>query len=436
MRQPLRSTGTVVLSIVFANVVPAVAAEWNAANDFSSTSNPSGPWTYGWSTNPGVDFSPYGHEAPYSACLPTVIDQWYEPLTVDPVPHLSHSTSPTALTCGGFQDVVPDELLLHPGPTGEHSVLRWTAPYTGLVDVDASFVGRALGGTTTDVHVFHNGSSLFSGNVNGTGVPTSFQLQGRYVRAGDTIDFTVGDGSNGYLSDTTGLSASISLVNSWVAATEFSSVNNPSGPWTYGWSTDSGVAFSTYVNEAPYSACLPTVIDQWYEPISVDPTPHLSHSASPTPVSCGGFTDLTPDELLLHPGPGGEHSVLRWTAPFTGVVDIDASFVGRAPGGTTTDVHVFQNGLSLFSGNVSETGVPTNFHVSSHHVAVNDTIDFTVGYGADGNYVSDTTGLSVTIAILNDIPAMSSVGLAFVSVGLVLCGAWVLRRRAQEQQQG
>ncbi|WP_199249740.1 hypothetical protein [[Phormidium] sp. ETS-05] len=71
-----------------------------------------------------------------------------------------------------------------------------------------------VGQTTTDVHVLHNNSLLFSGLINGFGTASakSFATTGK-VQAGDTIDFVVGYGSNqNYGYDSTGLDVTISTT--------------------------------------------------------------------------------------------------------------------------------------------------------------------------------------------------------------------------------
>ncbi|MBO0698168.1 MAG: hypothetical protein J2P46_07225, partial [Zavarzinella sp.] len=88
---------------------------------------------------------------------------------------------------------------------GEHSVVRWTAPAAGTYDVAALFTGDDL--TSTDVHVWHNGVSIFDGTVNGFRSGPYFETAVT-VAAGDTIDFRVGPNGN-FFSDSTGLDAVI-----------------------------------------------------------------------------------------------------------------------------------------------------------------------------------------------------------------------------------
>ncbi len=108
----------------------------------------------------------------------------------------------------------PGEILLHPGPNGEVSLLRFTAPTTGFYRATGSFFGRDHSGTTTDVHLLANGTSVFDGAVNGYGPGTGPGFDKTvFLAAGGTLDFGVGYGSNGtYFSDSTGLIADVSVT--------------------------------------------------------------------------------------------------------------------------------------------------------------------------------------------------------------------------------
>jgi len=108
----------------------------------------------------------------------------------------------------------PGEVSLSPGPNNEFSDIRWTAPGDGLVAVTGDFTGALnLGGfLSSDVHVLHNGVSLFDGSIMGATDTAPFQ-QAVAVKAGDTIDFEVGTGTDASnVSDTTGLDATIKFL--------------------------------------------------------------------------------------------------------------------------------------------------------------------------------------------------------------------------------
>jgi hypothetical protein len=100
-------------------------------------------------------------------------------------------------------------LNLHPGPSGEQSTVRWTAPSAGTYQVKGRFQGIDTGGTTTNVRILYKGVQVQSGSVNGYGSQATYDFA-LLVVAGDTIDFVVGYGSNNtYNSDSTGLTAII-----------------------------------------------------------------------------------------------------------------------------------------------------------------------------------------------------------------------------------
>ena len=103
----------------------------------------------------------------------------------------------------------PGQLALGPGFFLQYSVLRWTAPTSGTFSINATFSGLSFLGDTADVHILHDGVSIFDSNVTGSPSPTSY-TGALGLASGDTIDFAVGVGSDGnYNEDLTALSASI-----------------------------------------------------------------------------------------------------------------------------------------------------------------------------------------------------------------------------------
>ncbi len=126
-------------------------------------------------------------------------------------------------------------LACHPGPTGEYSGVRWTAPKNGRTTITATFTGIAEH-ATTDVHVLHNGHALFDGaiNLHGHGNSATFAKQ-LAVQKDDTIDCVVGFGNGSYGADSTAISIRIAAAGRTFDATDdFSVVQNPNGVWSYG----------------------------------------------------------------------------------------------------------------------------------------------------------------------------------------------------------
>ena len=130
----------------------------------------------------------------------------------------------------------PGQLAFHPGRDGEYGVVRWTSPTEGKIELAAGFESIAEE-ATTDVHVLHNGRSLFDGfiNLHDAGPAAEF-TKSLAVRPGDTIDCAVGFGNAFYGADTTALAVRIEAPGgqTHAAARDFSIDDNPHGPWSYG----------------------------------------------------------------------------------------------------------------------------------------------------------------------------------------------------------
>ncbi len=158
----------------------------NAATDFSATLNPSAPWTHGYALNPGASFTAFGH-----ATTAAGLQVWQRPGTSDPPSTVFNPTGSTSTP--GTPVYAAGELHLHPGPTGEFAVLRFTAPVTGIYEINAAFQGADTVGTSTDVWVLSGTNEWFRGTVNGYG-PASRRAYRTAVplNAGANIDFAVG----------------------------------------------------------------------------------------------------------------------------------------------------------------------------------------------------------------------------------------------------
>ena len=184
---------------------------YDAAKDFSSTSNPTGVWSYGSSSTLGSAFN-----LDVSSATVAGLNFWEGPISgVPPLtyPQIFHNGTGSTITYAGTIQMLPGQLALHPGPQDQYSVIQFTSPAAGTYHLASLFTGIDFRGpTTTDVHVLLDGSAIFNGSVNGFGSGPSFATT-LTLKAGDTVDFAVGFGSNGnYLFDSTGITATLSSV--------------------------------------------------------------------------------------------------------------------------------------------------------------------------------------------------------------------------------
>ena len=197
------------LSRVNANAV--VVGQYDIAADFSTSSNPNGAWSYGYSTTLGGSLILHASTTAHPAY--TSIDNWHTDLGYGVPVILRNSTSVAVTNDTGTIVLGAGQLASHSGTSGEFSVIRFTSPAAGLFNVSGSFLGADLVGTTTDVHILLNGSEVFAGSVLGfsTGSGPSFNSNWSFS-AGDTLDFVVGWGNGDFTSDATLISAVITQV--------------------------------------------------------------------------------------------------------------------------------------------------------------------------------------------------------------------------------
>lgn len=163
------------------------------------------------------------------------------------------------------------------------------------------------------------------------------------------------------------------------ATAEFSITNgNPNGVWSYGWMPVGFGTFSLFTNAIAH----PSGPIWWGW--GGDYTPHVWKNLGP--VSYGVPTGW----LALHPGPGKEPAVLRWTAPRSGLVFVEGRFLAGDIG--TMQVAVRFNCQSWWSATDSGTfSLQTN-------VVTGDTIDFTVF----GGYHYGNTPVAATISMVSE----------------------------------
>ncbi len=156
---------------------------WDVVADFSGASNPNGAWSYGW-LNDGV-FQIYTNHFSQSGGNPN----WCGPLTYaswpNGYPEIWENASSVSIT-----GVLPGQLSLEPGPDGEMSIARWTAPaaYNGNAAIQGQFLPGDRG--IMGVAIFEDSNwdvPLCSATDSGV---FSLSLS---LAAGDTIDFGVYD---------------------------------------------------------------------------------------------------------------------------------------------------------------------------------------------------------------------------------------------------
>jgi hypothetical protein len=215
-----------IIVIIFGQLAP-VPTTFDLSADFSFHDNPNKVWQYGYSaTNslaPGqFRFDQYADAAAtvgfwHPAKSPGPGPDWY--------PYIAYnSTRKSQFGSSNGWAVRPGEVAMEASNSGQYSLVRFVAPVAGTYKVSAQFAGIHFGLSTTDVHVLHNGTSLFDADIDGYGGDPAFhKVQGANptasysgqveLKAHDTLTFAVGYGKNKTnYGDTTGLFARAVLL--------------------------------------------------------------------------------------------------------------------------------------------------------------------------------------------------------------------------------
>lgn len=202
-------------------------------------------------------------------------------------------------------------------------------------------------------------------------------------------DYIVSDNSGGFTVEVT------ATEHGYDPAAQFSATSNPNGTWSYGWSQSRGSAFNLDTEHL-----LDFGLDAWHSNCcGNDPFLGVYYNQTGVINHGNGSVNIPPGAINMHPGPEGQNSVVRWTAPANGQYAVKVTFSGLDfEGPTTTDVAVLHNDTQLYSSNVDGSGPSSDqFYSGTVSVLAGGTIDFTVGYGTDGNYGFDSTRLEATI---------------------------------------
>ena len=181
--------------------------------------------------------------------------------------------------------------------------------------------------------------------------------------------------------------ADYNIVRDW------SSEYNPYGVWSCGYKTDWSTPFAL---DAVAGSNWPGISGWW--PSIVGDQPEIRHNDTKKKI-CGQTWCVPTNYIAMHPGPNGEFSVLRWTAPATGLYGLHVLYEGldwSFPTSSTFSVVHDSNGV-LIKTQVGNYGQRSAFNPRPMKLAKGETLDFMVGWGMDGNYYGDSTGVAVRI---------------------------------------
>lgn len=417
-------------------VLDLTKTSWDTAADFVHTSNPNDVWSYG-TKSPGNPTGSINYllnptqEAGLFGYADGAMTKIYKNVTAEAI-HVWY---------GPY--VGPERLFVKPG-WNPMATMRWTSPVTGTVYVSALF--KAINSTWRsfcDVHVVHNGTSLYGGIIEGFAGCPGFNAYGPLpqqayngqvnVQMGDTIDFVVGFGPqelnpantddyvdiDGKISIDPLPSVSVDPPNpeNWNLSADFSDIYNPNSTWTYGLRSHSDPAGT--VTALPESGEESAEVQGWADYLK---NAWVYKNVTAAGVMLPNGVWVEPYQVYAKPADTtstGESTVARWIAPVGGTFYVDAKFSGiNAITPAHSDVHVVKNGQPLFDGTVEGFagggGYPTSgtspvqTYTGQVTVVAGDRIDFVVGYGPAGSNGEDSVAILANLTSKDPVETIGS----------------------------
>jgi hypothetical protein len=206
-------------------------------------------------------------------------------------------------------------------------------------------------------------------------------------------------------------------------AADFSATTNPDGVWSYGYLAAGATPVSSTFTPYASRATIAGGVDLWNIAGGGATPPEIFYNSSASVVRFLTIT-MQPHQAAFHPGPSDQYSDYRFIAPRSGSYSLSVSFTGIDVEGTTTDVHVLNDGASIYAGNIDGYGNTEDFSTTLS-LAGGAVVDFAVGYGLNHNYYDDSTGISATLTLNSaSVPEPNSV----LMLGLSLLGLLALAR--------
>lgn len=211
--------------------------------------------------------------------------------------------------------------------------------------------------------------------------------------------------------------------DTWDISSNFSTTNNPSGAWTYGWVPSLGGTFSAYTACKSIGPVQDFGNTRWWvtsgEGAAEWDCQHGSiYKNMDNSASYGNSGIGMEPYMVLSDSPyndANKKCVARWTSPINGILTISSKFTGQynhvGVNRTESDIWIVKNnqtGSPVFNGHISGyAGLSTNSYTDSYgtnpvvtysgSITINlgDTVDFVVA--SSRNWNGDVTGLAITL---------------------------------------
>ena len=168
----------------------ASASTYDLSSSFSTTSNSSGPFTFGYETTLGGTFTAYNSTTTVVGSTGQFVG-WTDGQSNEP--NVYKNLSMTTNNIGTVSEAA-GQVSFHPGPNREFSVIRFTAPVSSLYAISGSAFGTDfVGPTDTEIYgALNQAAPIDLGAVRGYNAQTLTYNGSIFLTAGTTVDALVG----------------------------------------------------------------------------------------------------------------------------------------------------------------------------------------------------------------------------------------------------
>lgn len=197
--------------------VTSSLAEFSIWDGFSTKENPHNGWSFGAMERLGGKYTPFRLLTNFTL-LPNFMStsegfqRWNDPSLPFAVPAVFRNPRSEPISVGTFR-AAPNQIWVVPGASNWVGAIKWSAPASGEIKVDGSFVNIDKLGSSNEVTLLFKGREIGTSVVpSGVGVRGAI-LTNLWVNYGDELVFTVNNGEGSSWGDNVGIEIRIRYPN-------------------------------------------------------------------------------------------------------------------------------------------------------------------------------------------------------------------------------
>ncbi len=266
----------------------------------------------------------------------------------------------------------------------------------GRYDVYATFDAIDEQAKLTEASARLDGASLCSAGPT-AGLFLDCVRRDLELLAGQTLDFLVGNGGDGFADDAVRVDATIVPVVVYDLAADYSTTDNPTGPWSYGSMPRAlgGLTLFDHQATAPLEPGADAV-SYWNTGASSWAGYHaIFANLDSAPALVSEELTVEPGEVVLHPSNSGDYAVARFTAPVDGTYELSATFDAIDGQAKLADARVMLDDQTVCGANaMQDLSLTCDRRMT---MTAGQTLDFMVGNGGDG-FHDDAVAVDIVIS--------------------------------------